>query len=122
MAVIPPSMLEKLYVEGSLRAEDEGFAFDLKNLVAPAVITGFEGLDVDGRPMDPAQVTVEPPSHNPRAMDRISPRRPLHFPVGAIITLRVAGQTLHPGRHELTVHLEVKEIGPLDVPISDDLA
>jgi len=31
MPAIPPFVLKKLYVKGSLHAEDNGFALDLKN-------------------------------------------------------------------------------------------
>ncbi|MEE8392103.1 MAG: hypothetical protein V3S14_15085 [Anaerolineae bacterium] len=48
MPAIPPFVLKKLYVKGSLRAEADGFALDLKNSIAPASIVAFTGLDVDG--------------------------------------------------------------------------
>jgi hypothetical protein len=119
MATIPPSVLKKLYVEGSLKAEASCFTFDLKNLVAPATIVGFHTLHVNGQPIDPEQVTVVPPNGNVVPMKEIKDQRPLHFPVGVTITLRVEDETLPPGDHELTLHTEVKEIGSLDIPISD---
>ena len=119
MPVIPPTVLKKLYVEGSLRLEDSGFAFDLKNLIAPATITEVEGLDVDGEAIDDSLVAVVPPSGNSRPISQISSGTPLHFPVGVVVTLRVASEPLELGQHELTLHLTVKEIGSLDIPISD---
>ncbi len=122
MPAIPPFVLKKLYVKGSLRTEEDGFALDLKNSIAPGTIAAFAGLDVDGQAIDSAQVTLVPPSGDPRAADDISPQSPLPFSVGAAITLRVAGQTLDPGPHELVVHVVVQEVGPLDIPLSDTLA
>ncbi len=119
MPVIPPTVLKKLYVEGSLRLEDRGFAFDLKNLIAPATITEIGGLDVDGEAVDGSLVTIMPPSGNSRSADQISSGRPLHFPVGVVVSLHVAAEPLEPGEHELTLHVKVKEIGPLGIPISD---
>jgi hypothetical protein len=121
MPAIPPFLLRKLYVRGSLRAEGDGFALDLKNVIAPGTIAAFTGLDVDGQAMDPAQVTVVPPSGNPRSMDEISAQATLLFPVGAQVALRVAGQALEPGPHEIVVHVVVQEVGPLDIPVSDTL-
>lgn len=120
MSTIPPFVLKKLYVEGSLRDEGESFAFDLKNLVAPATITAFDGLIVDGKAIDTAQVTLVPSEGNPRSMDRISKRSPLDFPIGAAVTLRVE-ETLEPGPHKLILRVSVKEIGSLDIPVSDEL-
>jgi hypothetical protein len=123
MPAIPPFVLKKLYVKGSLRAEDDGgFALDLKNLIAPGTITAFTGLDLDGQAIDSPQVTIVPPSGSPRPLDDISAQAPVLFPVGATVTLCVAGQALEPGPHELTIHVVVQEIGPLDIPVSDTLA
>jgi hypothetical protein len=121
MPVIPPTVLKKLYVEGSLRLEDQGFAFDLKNLIAPATITEISGLDVDGEAIDDSVVTIVPPSGNSRSADRISSGRPLHFPVGLVVTLHAAAEPLEPGEHELTLHVKVKEIGSLEIPITDTI-
>ncbi len=121
MPAIPPFVLKKLYVKGSLRAEDDGFALDIKNTIAPATIVAFTGLDVDGQALDTAQVTLIPPSGSPCPMSEITTKAPLLFPVGAIVTLSIAGKTLEPGSHELAIHVIVQEVGPLDIPVSDTL-
>jgi len=121
MPAIPPFVLKKLYVKGSLHAEDGGFALDIKNTIAPATIAAFIGLDVDGQAIDPAQVTLIPPGGDPRSMNAVSAEAPLLFPIGAIVTLHVAGQALEPGSHEFVIHVVVQEVGPLDIPISDTL-
>jgi len=122
MPVIPPFVLKKLYVQGSLRPEDDGFALDLKNTIAPATIIAFAGLNVDGRTMAPAQVTLTSNNGHPRSGDQVSTQAPLRFPIGATVTLRVVGETLAPGKHELVTRVVVEEVGPLDIPISDTLA
>lgn len=121
MPVIPPTVLKKLYVKGSLRREDGGFAFDLKNLIAPATITDMKGLDIDGESVDGSSVTIVPPSGNYRPADRISPGRPLEFPVGVVVTIHVSVESLEPGQHDLALHVDIKEIGSLDIPISDTI-
>jgi hydroxymethylglutaryl-CoA reductase (NADPH) len=121
MPAIPPFVLKKLYVKGSLRAEDDGFALDIKNTIAPATIVAFTGLDVDVQAWDTAQVTLILPSGSPCPMSEITTKAPLLFPVGAIVTLRIAGKTLDLGSHELTIHVIVQEVGPLDIPVSDTL-
>jgi hypothetical protein len=122
MPAIPPYILQKLYAKGSLRAEDDGFAVDLKNTIAPGTITGFAGLDVDGQAVDAAQVTLIPPDGNPRTASDVSAETPLDFDAGATVTLRVTGAPLDPGPHEFVIHVAVQDVGPLDIPISDMLA
>lgn len=121
MPVIPPTVLRKLYVKDSLRLEDNGFAFDLKNLIAPATITDVNGLDVDGETVDDSRVTIVPPSGNVRSISQISSGTPLHFPVGVVVTVHVASESLEPGEHACVFHITVKEIGSLDIPISDTI-
>ena len=122
MPAIPPFLLKKLYAKGSLHTEEDGFVLDLKNSIAPGTITAFTGLDVDGRAVEPAQVTLVPFGDAPRSASDVSSEAPLSFPVGAIVTLRVAGQTLDPGPHEFIIHVVVQEVGLLDIPVSDTLA
>jgi len=121
MPAIPPFVLQKLYVKGSLRAEGDGFALDLKNVIAPGTISAFTGLDLDGQPVDPVQITLVPSGGNPRAAGQVSSQAPLQFPLSATVTLRVDGATLVPGPHELVIHVIVQEVGPLDIPVSDTL-
>ena len=122
MPVIPPFVLKKLYVKGSLRTEDDGFALDLKNSIAPGTITAFTGLDVDGQVIDPALVTLVPPSGRLRMTSEVSAQAPLLFPVNATVTLHVRGKELEPGPHALVIHVVVQEVGLLDIPVSDTLA
>lgn len=119
MSVIPATVLKKLYVEGSLRAQQGGFCFEIKNVIAPATITEVGGLEVDGEEVESGQVTLVPPSGNSRSIDQVSSERPLQFPVGMAIRLEVADTTLEPGMHHLTLHVSVKEIGSLEIPVSD---
>ena len=119
MPAIPPFVLKKLYVNGSLRAKDDGFALDLKNVIAPGTIVAFTGLELDGRAIEPTQVALVPLNGNSRSAGEISRQGPLLFPVSATVTLRVSGETLAPGSHQLVIHVVVQEVGPINIPISD---
>jgi hypothetical protein len=122
MTVIPATVLKRLYVKGSLRVEDGGFVFDLKNLIAPATITGVDSLKVDGEKVEDSRVTIVSPSGSSRPIGQVSPGTPVQFPVGVVVTLHVSDETLKPGQHDLAVRIEVKEIGSLDIPVSDTIA
>lgn len=122
MPAIPAFVLKKLYVKGSLRAEEGGFALDLKNTIAPGTITAFAGLKVDGQAIDSAQVTLVAPSGRSRTPGEVSAQVPLLFPVGAVVALHISGQRLESGPHELVIRVFVQEVGWLDIPVSDTLA
>jgi hypothetical protein len=117
MPAIPPIVLKKLYVKRSLRIEDEGFALDLTNSIAPGTILGLKGLELDGAPVELARVTVLSAGRVRPAGD-ISADAPLQFPLGATFTLQVAG-TLKPGDHRLKIRVVVQDVGPLEIPVAD---
>jgi hypothetical protein len=118
MPAIPPIVLKKLYVKRSLRIEDEGFALDLTNSIAPGTILGLKGLELDGAPVELARVTVLSAGRVRPAGD-ISADAPLQFPLGATFTLQVAGTPLKPGDHRLKIRVVVQDVGPLEIPVAD---
>ncbi|MCX7682270.1 MAG: hypothetical protein N2508_09980 [Anaerolineae bacterium] len=124
MPFIPPILLQKLYVKGSLRLVEGGFAFDLRNTIAPATIIGIDALEVDGRAIDivPEAITIQPEQGTPRNLKEISRQKPVYFSIYKVITVHVAGQSLSAGPHKLVVRVNVKEVGPIDIPISDTVA
>lgn len=121
MPFIPPILLQKLYVKGSLRSTEDGFAFDLRNTIAPATIIGIDALEVDGRAIDidPERITIQPAQGVPRSLKEISRQKPVYFPIYKVITVRVAGTPISAGLHRLTVRVNVREVGAIDIPISD---
>jgi len=121
MPAIPPFILKKLYVKGSLRAEEDGFALDLKNSIAPGTILGFKGLELDGQAVGLERVTVVSQGGEERPAASISTEAPLSFPLGAVFTLRVAGVGLEPGSHRLAIRVTVQDVGLLDIPVADQV-
>ena len=121
MPAIPPFVLKKLYVRGSLHYEGDGFALQLNNIIAPGTITGVANIDLDGRAVDLAHVTVTPSGGDARPAGEITAQAPLQFPVGESIKLTVGGIAPEAGPHELVIRVVVKDVGPLDIPISGAL-
>jgi len=107
---VPEFVLRKLFVQGSLQAQPDGFSFALRNTFAPATITGL-GLEVDGKPVPPEGLTVQAENEAPRSATTIHPDSPFPLPVGATVTVHVHGTPLGQGR--LKVRAETREAGLL---------
>ena len=122
MSVMPAAVLKKLYVKGSLRVRESGFAFDLKNLIAPATITRIDGLELDGERLDASSAAIVLPRGTSRPLNQVSPGRPVEFPVGTVVTVDVSHQALEPGEHSMAIRVQVKEIGSLEIPFSDTVS
>ncbi len=121
MPAIPPVILKRLYVKGSLKPEGDGFSLALKNTIAPGTILGIEGLELDGQPIPPEQVTVTVEGEE-RTATSITADAPLSFSLGATFALRVAGVPLESGRHKLKIRVVVQDVGSLEIPVADRVA
>jgi hydroxymethylglutaryl-CoA reductase (NADPH) len=121
MPAIPPVILKKLYVKGSLRVEGDGLALDVKNTIAPGIILSVQGLELDGVPVDLPRLKIAQPDGPARSVEEISPQAPLPFPLGATFSLQAAGVSLDPGAHHLKIRVEVQDVGPIDIPVDDQV-
>jgi len=117
---VPATLLRKMYLSSSLRNTSDGFQFSLKNRLAPATIVGIGTLETAQKTFPPEVITVEL-NKACRPAAQVDPRRPLFFDVNDVLTVHVAGRPLAPGHHPLTLHLHVREVGHLCIPIEDDV-
>lgn len=117
---ISPSLLERVYVKGSLKNIEGGFEFKLKNNVDSGTLGGIKSLIVDGVEAPLASITVSSKSMT-RNAEAITTRAPFSLMYGTEATISVAGEPLSAGAHTLALGLMVLEIGKLDIKFSDEV-
>ena len=117
---VSPEMLAKMYVQGSLKNRDDGFAFDVKNKIESGSISGVAKLSVDGeeRALDGATVQI---GEKTRAVSEISWSSLLYVPYGATLSVYVPG-LLESGEHTINMQINVPELGRISMPIVDTIA
>ncbi|CAN5605197.1 MAG: hypothetical protein H0V12_05810 [Chloroflexi bacterium] len=120
---IPGFLARKFYVKGSLRNTADGFALEAHNPMGDATLVGVGRIAVDGRSIDPADIsaTRKGDAAPIRATD-LSRTNPIAVQVGDRVRLHVRGEALAPGEHRLEVELHELNIGNLRFSISDRLA
>jgi hydroxymethylglutaryl-CoA reductase (NADPH) len=122
MPTIPAVMLKQLYQRGSLRNTDQGWAFTMRNHLAPARLAGIH-LTVDGVPILEARVTVaQGATAPPQAAAAMNAETPFSFGVGVDTVVAVAGPPLAPGPHALSIQADTREIGPVTIAVQDTIA
>ncbi|HEY75068.1 MAG TPA: hypothetical protein G4O00_02660 [Thermoflexia bacterium] len=121
MPTIPPVILKRLYVKGSLKPEEDGLSLALKNTIAPGTIVRFEGLELDGQPIPLERVTVVVEGEE-RAATSITADDPLSFSLGTTFTLHVTGVPLESGQHKMKIRVVVQDVGLLEIPVVDRVA
>lgn len=118
---IPSLLLTKLYVRGSLCNEGKGFQFAIKNVLTPGTVVKFLGLSVDGRGYPPEEICVLINGLEKIEAVGISPQEPLSLDLGKEITVKVRGEELSAGPHEMLLNFLTKEVGELQVPLRDTI-
>jgi hypothetical protein len=118
MALIPPAILKRLYVVGSLANVANGCKFSVKNTLARGTIAQVHAVRIDGRELPLTDVTLRFPD---RALPAtaISPAAPCIFPINQAVDVVMANLMLNPGPHQIGLSLKIKEFGDASVEFTD---
>ena len=120
---IPGFIARQFYVAGSLRNTGSGFQLQAHNPMGDGVLVGVGKMRVDGRDIDPDDVTAQRDGDAApiRAQD-VSAAHPVEVKRGDRVTLHVTGAPLAPGPHNLDVELFERNLGQLSFAISDNVS
>jgi hydroxymethylglutaryl-CoA reductase (NADPH) len=121
MSFIPGRILRKLFNHGSLRNADGKVRFSVKNRLAPAALVSISRVEIDGEavPLDAINVSVD--DGTALALTKITPKKPLDFPLGTLLTFFLDIGALEAGGHDVTVVFTTKPFGELRMAVSDPL-
>ncbi len=114
-----PEMLQRMYVKGSLQNQDNGFVFQIKNLIESGSLSGIAKLSVDGEECSLEGATIEL-NGKVRQVSEISWSSPVYVSYGATMTVYVPG-ALAAGEHTVTTQFNVPELGRVSMPITDTI-
>lgn len=117
---IYPDMLKRLYVKGSLKNQDDGFVFQIKNTIDSGSISGVSKVSVDGKERSLEGATVQI-GDKVRPVSDISWSSPLYVGYGSTLTIYVPGK-LEPGEHTINLQVVVSELGRISMPITDTVS
>jgi hypothetical protein len=113
---VPAFLVRRFYVGGSLRNTAEGFELQAQNEMGNGMLVGVRRMAVDGRDLDLAHVVAIRDGGAERIpADAITRQAPVPFRRGDRVTLRVTGERLEPGEHDLEVELIERDLGALQL-------
>jgi hypothetical protein len=117
---VSPEMLAKMYVEGSLKNDGDGFGFSVQNKIESGSISGVAKLSVDGEDWSLEGATVQI-GEKVRPVSEISWSSSLYVPYGATLVVYVPGP-LAPGEHTVNMQINVPELGRISLPFTDTIS
>ena len=119
MITLPGFLLRRLYVKGSLRATEDGLAFEIKNSLGSGFARKMLPLTVDGEdaPMEDTRFTVD---ERTVAFSEVTKEEPFTLALNRATTIMVTGATpLTPGVHKIGMAFEVQGLGALRFDFTD---
>jgi beta-mannosidase len=116
---VPGFLVRRVYVRGSLRHTGDGLTFRLRNPAMPVSLEGVRRLELDGQPIDLAEVKVAI-GGSTRRLHGITPQTPLEVPSGESLNV-VVPVRLGPGPHTLELTARFEGLGEVTAKFRDEL-
>jgi hydroxymethylglutaryl-CoA reductase (NADPH) len=118
MIAVPSFLLKRLYVKGSLRNNQEGFQFDLRNTLGSGYGKELLPLALDGREL-PKEDSYYLQDSLPVCFNSVSQEKPFTLAMNKNLTMLVKGVSLSKEPHKLKISFVAEGIGPLSFEVMD---
>ena len=118
MITVPAFLLKRLYVKGSLRNNDQGFQFELKNTLGSGYGTELLPLVLDGKelPREAASIVL---GADELSFPDVSEDRPFALAMNKTLTILVKGTSLSEGPHKIGFSFVAQGLGKLGFEVTD---
>ncbi len=123
MVQVPPFLLRRLYVKGSLRNTSEGFQFELKNTLGAGFAEGLLPVTVDGEsmPVEDCWFSVQDAAE-PCPFSAVTPENTFTLAMNKATTIVVRGRQLSEGAHRIGLGFQVVGLGPMSFEVTDQVS
>ena len=118
MISVPPFLLKRLYVKGSLRNNEHGFQFELENKLGSGYGNELKPLTLNGQEIPLEDSSFLHDLHE-TSFSEVSKDRPFTLPMNKKLTIKVKGVTLTEGIHKIGVSFVAEGLGKLGFEVSD---
>jgi hypothetical protein len=119
--MIPSFLLAKLYVKGSLKNNNTGFEFALKNIIDSTMLVGIGPVSVGDRNYEGEAVTLTVGEKTVNGAE-LSRQTSIPVRVGTLMKVSVTGEKLATGEQRISVSATTTDIGRIKFDISDNVA
>ena len=118
MITVPSFLLKRLYTKGSLRNNEQGFQFELKNTLGSGYGTELLPVTVDGNevPVENSYFTLDTEEVPFPAIDK---DKPFTLAMNKKATILVKGMTLSEGPHKIGFSFVAQGLGKLGFEVAD---
>jgi hydroxymethylglutaryl-CoA reductase (NADPH) len=118
MVKVPSFLLKRLYVKGSLRNNEEGFQFELKNTLGSGYGNELMPLRLDGNDL-PKENCYYVLDSVPVPFNSVSKEKPFTLPMNKVLNIQVKSTHLSDEPHKLRMSFVAEGIGELSFEVTD---
>lgn len=120
MSIIPEFLMKRVYKKGSLKQTEDGVCFELKNVLGPGFISGFNFVKVNDAIFEPEKVKFVTQGTEISAVE-VNEENPIGFRLGQEGTLILNGaKCLKEGINQIIIELMNPEAGKVQLSLSDN--
>jgi hydroxymethylglutaryl-CoA reductase (NADPH) len=119
--MIPSFLLAKLYVKGSLKNNDGGFEFSLKNIIDSTMLIGIGPITVGEKNYEGEAITMTVADKSVNGAE-LSRSNSVPVRMGVPLKVVIAGEKLTTGAQKVSVSATTSDIGKIKFDISDTVA
>jgi len=121
MVQVPPFLLRRLYVKGSLHNTAEGLEFQLKNSLGAGYAQELLPLTIDGQelPTDDCYFSL---GDEPVSFSAVDEATPFTLAMNRVTTISVSGHRLEEGQHRIGMGFVVVGLGRMAFEVTDHVA
>lgn len=120
MSIIPEFLIKRVYKKGSLKQTDDGVCFDVKNVLGPGFISGFNFVKINDAIFGADKVKFITQGTEIPA-ETVSEEKPIGFRLGQEGTLLLKGaKCLKDGINQIIIELMNPEAGKVILSLSDN--
>lgn len=118
MIQVPPFLLRRLYVKGSLHNTAEGFEFQLKNSLGAGYAQELLPLTIDGQqlPKDHCFFSL---GKEPIPFSAVGEATPFTLAMNKVTTITARGRRLEEGQHRIGMGFVVVGLGKMAFEVTD---
>ena len=118
MISVPSFLLKRLYVKGSLRNNEQGFQFQLKNTLGSGYGNELLPLTLDGEEL-PKESSYFITDSEEVSFSAVNKDMPFTLPMNKTLTILVKGVTLSEEPHKIGLSFVAQGLGKLGFEITD---
>ncbi len=119
MVVVPEFLIKRIYQKGSLKKLDNGASLNLKNVLGPGFISGFNFVQINDVTFDKQNVKFITNGQEISGVE-VSEANPVAFRLGQVGTLIMTGfQCVKEGTNKIVIEAMNPEAGKVQLSVED---